>query len=85
MASPYSNFAAYITEMTVGERDIQILDLLTRNMFNIACSVIILICAVILILVAKIRWVTRQRTEGILFLGFILLIPASTILPRQRY
>ena len=44
MVSPYADYAARVSSITIGERDVLILQLLQENMLNIICNIAILIC-----------------------------------------
>ncbi len=68
MASPYPDYAARVTAVTVGERDVLILTLLKDNMFNIACNLIIVVCGIIFLLLSVIHKLSKQKTDGVQYL-----------------
>ena len=68
MVSPYSDYAARISAVTVGSRDVLILQLLQENMFNIFCNLIILMCSMIFLVLFLIQLISGQNTGGIQYL-----------------
>lgn len=68
MVSPYADYAARASAITVGERDILILQLLQENLFQILCNVVILICGIIFFLLFLIQKVSGQDTGGMQYL-----------------
>lgn len=74
MVSPYDDYAARISSVTIGERDVLILQLLQKNLVNIACNILILICGIIFFLLFIIQLVSRQNTGGMQYLcGYCLV------------
>ena len=74
MVSPYGDYAARVSTITVGERDILILKLLQDNLFHLLCNVIILICGIIFFLLSLIQKVSGQKTGGMQYLcGYCLV------------
>lgn len=55
MQSPYENYATYMTEMVIGDRDVAILYFLKNNILSLICCLGILLCGIILILFAIIQ------------------------------
>lgn len=68
MMSPYDDYGARASAITVGERDILILRLLKDNIFNIALTFVILVCAFTFFLLFLIRKVSKQDTGGMQYL-----------------
>ncbi len=68
MMSPYADYAARASEITIGERDTLILQLLQENLFKIICNVVILICGIIFLLLFLIQKVSGQSTGGMQYL-----------------
>ncbi len=68
MVSPYDNYAAKITGISVGERDVLILELLQKNMLHIVFNVVILVCGFVFILLFLIQLASRQDTGGMQYL-----------------
>lgn len=74
MCSPYSDYAAYITEISVAERDVAILNFIKQKAFDLILTVIILIVAVVLLTLAIIQKMSRKRIGGVEYLGIYLLL-----------
>lgn len=68
MVSPYSDYAARMSDITIGSRDVLILQLLQENMFNIFCNLIILMCSMIFFVLFLIQLISGQNTGGIQYL-----------------
>ena len=68
MCSPYDNYSAYISAVTIGKRDVLILNLITDNIFNIVCNLVIFICGIIFFLLFIIQKVSGQDTGGMQYL-----------------
>ncbi|MBO5302586.1 MAG: response regulator [Lachnospiraceae bacterium] len=68
MCSPYDDYASRISAVTIGRRDVLILQLLQKNLFNIGCNMLILICAVMFFLLFIIQKVSKQKTAGVQYL-----------------
>ena len=74
MCSPYANYATYITEISVARRDVAILDFIKQKAFDLSLTVIILIVAVVLLILAIIQKMSRKRIGGVEYLGIYLLL-----------
>lgn len=74
MCSPYSDYATYITEISVAERDVAILDFIKQKAFDLILTVIILIVAVVLLTLAIIQKMSRKRIGGVEYLAIYLLL-----------
>ena len=74
MCSPYENYAAYITDIFVAERDVAILDFLKQKLFDIGCTMIILVIAIVLLILASVQKMTRKQTGGVEYMGVYLLL-----------
>lgn len=68
MVSPYADYAARVTRVTIGERDVLILQLLQDNLLNIGCNMLILVCGIIFLLLFIIQLASRQDTGGMQYL-----------------
>ena len=55
MKSAYKDYAAYITEMYIGDRDVDILHFLKMKTFPLICCMGILICGIILVIFAIVQ------------------------------
>lgn len=74
MVSPYANYGARMSSVTVGERDVLILKLLKDNTPQIFCNIIILICGIIFFLLFLIQLMSKQNTGGMQYLcGYCLV------------
>lgn len=68
MTSPYDDYSARITPITIGKRDVLILQLLRDNMFHIACNMIIFICGIIFLTLFLIQKMLKRNTDGMQYL-----------------
>ena len=69
MVSPYDDYAARISSITIGSRDVLILRLLNDNLFNILCNLVIFVCGIIFFLLFLIQLISRQNTKGMQYLS----------------
>lgn len=76
MVSPYPDYAARVTAITVGERDVLILGLLKDNMFHIACNLVIVFCGIIFLLLSMIQRVSKQNSGGVQYLCGYCIVAA---------
>ncbi|MBQ4524322.1 MAG: response regulator [Lachnospiraceae bacterium] len=68
MVSPYADYGARMSTVTIGDRDVLILKLLKNNIFQIFCNLVILICGIIFFLLFLIQLVSKQNTGGMQYL-----------------
>lgn len=68
MVSPYKDYAARVTQITVGERDVLILQLLKSNIISIASNFVILVCGFIFFLLYLVRKFVKEDTSGMQYL-----------------
>lgn len=66
--SPYPDYAARVTEITVGDRDVLILSLLKDNMFEIGCNLLIVVCGIMFLLLSIIMKFSKQESGGVEYL-----------------
>lgn len=66
--SPYPDYAARVTEITVGDRDVLILSLLKDNLFEIGCNLLIVVCGIMFLLLSIIMKVSKQESGGVEYL-----------------
>ena len=72
--SAYPEYAARYSAITIGDRDVLILQLLKENMFEILCNLAITICAIIFLLLSLIQIASKQKSGGMQFLcGYCLV------------
>lgn len=74
MSSPYSNYATYITEITVAKRDVAILHFIKEKAFDIILTAIIFIVAVVFLMLAIIQKMSSKKIGGVEYLGIYLLL-----------
>ena len=68
MVSPYDDYAARVSGVTVGDRDVLILQLLRDNLLHIACNLLILVCGIVFLLLFIIQLASHQNTGGMQYL-----------------
>lgn len=73
MCSPYANYATYITEISVAERDVAILQFIKQKAFDIILTMIIFMVAVVLLVLAIVQKMSRKKIGGVEYLGIYLL------------
>ncbi len=76
MVSPYNDYAAKLSTITIGERDVLILNLLQDNIFYILLNIVILICGIIFLLLFIIQLVSKQDTGGMQYLFGYCIVAA---------
>lgn len=76
MVSPYPDYAARVTAITVGERDVLIICLLKDKMFDIVCNLVIIFCGIIFFLLSIIQRVSGQKADGVLYLCGYCIVAA---------
>ncbi len=74
MCSPYSNYAAYITEISVAKRDVAILNFIKQKAVDIILTMIIMIIAVVFIILAIVQRMSRKEIGGVDYLGIYLML-----------
>ena len=74
MCSPYANYATYITEISVADRDVAILHFINQKALDVILSVIILIVAVVLLILAIVQKMSQKKVGGVEYLGIYLLM-----------
>ena len=73
MSSPYANYAAYITEISVAKRDVAILNFIRQKAFDIILTAIVLVVAVVFIVLAVVQKMSLRKTGGVEYLGIYML------------
>ena len=76
MVSPYQDYAAKISDITVGKRDVLILKLFMDNAVNLFCGFAIIICGIGFVFLFLIQRVSGQRTEGIMQISEYCIVAA---------
>lgn len=90
MSSPYSNYATYLTEISVAKRDVAILHFIEQKAFDIILTMIILIVAVAFLILAIMQKMSIKKIGGMEYLGIYLLLMSiyyfiETKLPEVLY
>lgn len=73
MVSSYDNYAAYISDIRIADRDVAILRILKENMINILCSIILAFSGIILLVLGLLQRLTGEKDQGVLYLGVLLV------------
>ncbi|MBQ7067327.1 MAG: response regulator [Lachnospiraceae bacterium] len=68
MVSPYDDYAAKVSAITIGDRDVLILNLLQDNLVYILLNILILICGTIFFVLFLIQLASKQDTGGMQYL-----------------
>lgn len=76
MISPYADYAARVTEITVGDRDVLILRLLEGNILSIASNFVIMVCGFIFFLLYLVRKFVKEDTCGMQYLSAYCTVAA---------
>lgn len=71
---PYANYATYLTEISVAQRDVAILNFIKQKAFDIILTGIILIVAVVLLALAIVQKMSQKKIGGVEYLGIYLLL-----------
>ncbi|MGN0480891.1 MAG: ATP-binding protein, partial [Lachnospiraceae bacterium] len=74
MCSPYDNYATAITDISVAKRDVAILHFIKEKAFDIVLSMIAMIIAVVLLMLAVTQKMSHKNVDGADFLGIYLLL-----------
>lgn len=74
MQSPYEDYATYMTQMVVGDRDVVILYFLKNEIFALICCLGILVCGIILLLFATVQIKSQQNPAKIFSLGMYFIV-----------
>ncbi|MCI8372644.1 MAG: response regulator [Lachnospiraceae bacterium] len=69
MSSPSADTAAVLEQVLIESRDRVVIGVVSNNIVDIGCSILILLMAIIMFVLTLIRKYTRQPARGELFLG----------------
>lgn len=72
--SPYSNYATYITEISVAKRDVAILNFIKQKSPDVIITAVIFIVAIVFLMLAIIQKITLKEIGGVQYLGIYLLL-----------
>lgn len=76
MKSSYKEYAARVTAISVGDRDVLILDLLQDNLPQILINILIIICGIVFFFLFLIQLASKQDTGGMQFLSGYCIVAA---------
>lgn len=74
MSSPYSNYATYITEISVARRDVAILHFIKQKAVDIILTAMIFIVALVFLVLAIMQKMSIKKIGGVEYLGIYLLL-----------
>lgn len=74
MQSPYEDYATYMTQMVVGDRDVVILYFLKNETFALICCLGILVCGIILLIFATVQIRSKQNPAKLFSLGMYFIV-----------
>lgn len=74
MQSPYEDYATYMTQMVVGDRDVVILYFLKNEIFALICCLGILVCGIILLIFATVQIRSKQNPAKLFSLGMYFIV-----------
>ena len=74
MSSPYSNYATYITEISVARRDVSILHFIKQKAFDLIVTMIVMMIAVVFLVLAIVQKMSFKKSGGVEYLGVYLLL-----------
>ena len=76
MISPYDDYAAKLSGMYVGKRDVLILQLLQKNIIYIIYNLTILVCALVFLLLFVVQVASNQDSDGMQYLCGYCIVAA---------
>ena len=74
MQSPYENYATYMTEMVVGDRDVVILYFLKNEILALICCLGILVCGIILLIFATVQVKSHQDSTKLFSIAMYFIV-----------
>ena len=74
MQSPYEDYATYMTQMVVGDRDVVILYFLKNEILALICCLGILVCGIILLIFATVQIKSKQNPTRLFSLGMYFIV-----------
>ena len=74
ITSPYQSRMTLISNITVAKRDVAIIRLMENNLWNIMCSIIIILAGIVLILLAVIQRISGKSKTGLLYLSMFCFV-----------
>ena len=73
MSSYYENYATYMPEIRIADRDVAILTLLKENLLSFFYCVVIAMTGVVLFVLGIIQKLSKKEEDGMTYLGLLLL------------
>lgn len=73
MKSHYPNYATYVSNIRVADRDIAILQVLKENMGNIICSIAMIFLSLFLIVLSVMQSLSKKSQNGMGYLAALLM------------
>ena len=77
MSSYYENYATYMPEIRIADRDVAILTLLKENMLSFFYCVVIAMTGVVLFVLGIIQKLSKKEEDGMTYLGLVLILSAG--------
>lgn len=74
MQSPYKDYASYMKEMLIGDRDVVILYFLKNEIFALVCCLGILTCGIILLIFATVQRKSKQGSTKLFSIGMYFIV-----------
>ena len=73
MSSHYKNYATYLSNIRIADRDVAILQVIKENMGNIICSIAMIFLALFLIALSVLQRLSNKPQNGMSWLATILI------------
>ena len=77
MSSYYENYATYMPEIRIADRDVAILTLLKENLLSFFYCVVIAMTGVVLFVLGIIQKLSKKEEDGMTYLGLVLILSAG--------
>lgn len=74
MCSPYEHYAARLSTVTIGKRDVLILQLFQKNLPKIMCNLLIIVCALLFCVLCTMKRSAGQSLDGVGYLSGYCII-----------
>ena len=74
MQSPYEDYATYMTQMVVGDRDVVILYFLKNRILPLICCLGILVCGITLLIFATVQIKSKQNPARLFSIGMYFIV-----------
>lgn len=77
MSSYYENYATYMPQIRVADRDVAILTLLKENLLSIFYCVIMIMTGVLLLILGSVQKLMHKDSQGMPYLGLVLILSSA--------